>query len=117
MPVVYQYPHCGTCRKALHWLDEQAVSYEAIDIVKAPPAKHVLAAAIAASGLPIAKFFNTSGQSYRDGGFKDKLPRMTEAEAITALAQDGKLIKRPLVLGEGFVLVGFKEQEYARRFL
>jgi len=110
--VVYQYPNCGRCRKALKFLDETGVDFKSKDIVTNPPSKVLLGKALKLSGLPLKKLFNTSGQSYRDGGFKDKLPTMSDDEALTALAADGKLIKRPLVLGDGFVLVGFREDDW-----
>jgi len=110
--VVYQYPNCGTCKKALSFLDEAAVDFNAKDIVANPPSKVLLEKALKLSGLPLKKLFNTSGKSYREGGFKDKLPTMSDDQALTALAADGKLIKRPLVLGDGFALVGFREDEW-----
>jgi len=112
---LYQYPKCGTCRKAIKWLDKNGVAYRSIDIVEMPPSKTKLKKIWKASGLPIAKMFNTSGQSYRQGGFKAKLATMSEAQALDALAADGKLIKRPLVDGGSFVLVGFKEEVYEER--
>lgn len=115
-PVVFQYPKCSTCRKALAYLDEQGVSYESVDIVQKPPSRSQLAQAVKQSGLPIKRFFNTSGQSYREGEFGKKLPSMSEGEALDALAADGKLIKRPLILGGSFVLVGFDTSEYQSRF-
>ncbi len=110
--VVYQYSKCGTCKKARQFLEEAGVDFKSKDIVTNPPSKMLLAKAYRVSGLPIKKLFNTSGQSYRDGGFKEKLPTMTDDEALTALAEDGKLIKRPLVLGDGFALVGFQEDQW-----
>lgn len=115
-PTVFQYPKCSTCRKALAYLDAQGVAYESIDIVQRPPSRAQLAAALKESGLPVKRFFNTSGQSYRDGNFGQRLPEMSEKEALDALAADGKLIKRPLVLGKGFVLVGFDAEQYQARF-
>ena len=112
---VYQYPKCGTCRKALAWLDANGVAYQSIDIVERPPSRTALAQARKLAGVPIRKLFNTSGQSYRQGGFKEALETMSDAEAIAALAADGKLIKRPLVLGDGFALVGFREAEWAEQ--
>ncbi len=109
---VFHYPKCGTCRKALKWLDARGVEYRSIDIVDKPPPLAKLKKAHKLSGLPVAKLFNTSGQSYRQGNFKAKLTRMSDEEALQALAEDGKLIKRPLVFGDGFVLVGFRESEY-----
>ena len=110
--VVYQYPNCGPCKKALSFLDEAAVDFNAKDIVANPPSKVLLEKALKLSGLPLKNLFNTSGKSYREGGFKDKLPTMSDDQALTALAADGKLIKRPLVLGDGFALVGFREDEW-----
>ena len=115
-PTVFQYPKCSTCRKALAYLDAQGVAYESIDIVQRPPSRTQLAAALKQSGLPVKRFFNTSGQSYRDGKFGERLPEMSERDALDALAADGKLIKRPLVLGKGFVLVGFDAAQYQARF-
>lgn len=111
---VYQYPKCGTCRKALRWLDEHGVTYNSIDITENPPSEAELRRHWQRSGLPVRKLFNTSGQSYRQGGFKEKLESMSDHEAIAALASDGKLIKRPLLVADDFVLVGFRESEYAQ---
>jgi len=116
MTTVYQYPKCGTCRKALKWLDAAGAAYKSIDIVQSPPSLAALKKAWKKSGLPISKLFNTSGQSYRQGGFKEKLKTMSEAEALEALAADGKLIKRPLVIADEAVLVGFKEAEFEQLF-
>ena len=113
---VYQYPKCGTCRKALKWLDAHGVDYETIDITEKPPSKTALKKHWKASGLPIRKLFNTSGQSYRQGGFKEKLATMSDGEAIEALAADGKLIKRPIVIADDVVLVGFDESKYEAAF-
>lgn len=113
---VYQYPKCSTCKKALKWLDEHGVDYRAVHIVEEPPSKTLLARLHRRSGLPIRRFFNTSGQSYRRGGFKDRLGAMSDGDAIAALAADGKLIKRPLVDGGEVVLVGFREDDYAEHF-
>ncbi len=110
---IYQYPKCGTCRKALAWLDAHGVAYDAIDIVESPPSRAELEALYRRSGLPIRKLFNTSGVSYREGEFGKRLPKMTDAEALDALARDGKLIKRPLVEAPRGVLVGFDEAAYA----
>lgn len=111
---VYQYPKCGTCRKALKWLDQQAIDYRSIDIVASPPSRSQLQQILKRSGVPLKALFNTSGESYRQGGFKDKLATLTQSEALAALAADGKLIKRPLVVGDDFALVGFDEASYAR---
>ena len=109
---VYHYPQCSTCKKALKWLAAHDVSVELIDIVQHPPSKRELREALTSGDLPIKKLFNTSGLSYREGKFGERLPTMSEAEALDALAADGKLIKRPLVLGKGFALVGFDEAAY-----
>jgi arsenate reductase len=109
---IYQYPKCSTCRKALKWLDAHDVKYEATDLVaNALPARK-LADLHARSGLPIAKFFNTAGESYRAGNFKEKLPAMSLAQALDALAADGKLVKRPILDLGRTVLVGFDEAAY-----
>ena len=110
---VFQYPKCSTCRKALKWLDEQGVSYDKTDLVATPPSAATLRDLHRRSGLPVAKLFNTSGESYRSGNWKAKLAKLTDAEALAALAADGKLIKRPLVDAGNTVLVGFSEEAYA----
>jgi arsenate reductase (glutaredoxin) len=112
---VYQYSKCSTCRKALKWLDARGVAYDALDIVTAPPKKTELQRALK-SGVPLKKLFNSSGQSYRDGGWSEKLGRVSEAQALDALVADGKLIKRPFVLSGDSVLVGFDEAAYERAF-
>jgi arsenate reductase len=114
---VYHYASCSTCRKALKWLAENKISYQPVAIVDKPPSKSELGSAIKRSGLPLRSFFNTSGESYRNGGFKDRLPTMSESEAIAALAADGKLIKRPLLIGDDQVLVGFAEQVWSKALL
>jgi arsenate reductase len=110
---VYQYPKCSTCRKALKWLDAKGVPYEKADLVAAPPSMAALKDLFKRSGLPIGKLFNTSGESYRHGNFKERLAKMSEPEALAALAADGKLIKRPIVDTGTAVLVGFDEKAYA----
>lgn len=113
---VYQYPKCGTSRKALAWLDAQGVEYKSINLVEKPPSKSKLKDLWKRSGEPIRKLFNTSGESYRSGGFKEKLATMSESDALVALAADGKLIKRPIVdLGDK-VLIGFKQEAYEAAF-
>ena len=109
---VYHYPQCSTCKKAIKWLAAHDVAVELVHIVEHPPSKAELREALKRAGIPIKKLFNTSGASYREGGFGERLPTMTEAEAIAALARDGKLIKRPVLLGEGVALVGFDEAAY-----
>ena len=113
---VWQYPKCSTCRKALKWMTERDVPFDATDIVGKPPSAAKLRELWKRSGLPIARFFNTSGESYRAGGFKEKLKTMSDGEALAALAADGKLIKRPLVDTGDAVLVGFDEAAYGQTF-
>lgn len=115
-PKVYHYPKCSTCRKALAFLDASKVPHERVDIVATPPSKAELRRALKLSGLPLKKLFNTSGQSYREGRFGERLSTMSETETIDALAADGKLIKRPLLLADDFALVGFDEAAYRQRF-
>jgi arsenate reductase len=110
---VYQYAKCSTCRNALRWLDAHGIAYESIDIVTSPPPAPVLERVLKQSGLPLQRLFNTSGQSYREGNYRERLQQMTRDEALTALAADGKLIKRPVVLGPELALVGFDPDAYA----
>lgn len=116
MLTVYHYPKCSTCRNALRWLDAHGVRHERIDIVEKPPSRELLGRVLEQSGVPIARLFNTSGQSYREGNYKERLKQMSRAEALAALAADGKLIKRPLVISPELVLVGFDEGEYEAAF-
>jgi arsenate reductase (glutaredoxin) len=109
---LYQYPKCSTCRNALKWLTARGIAYDAIDLVAKPISVAMLADLHKRSGLPLAKLFNTSGESYREGGFKDRLKTMTEAQAIEALSKDGKLVKRPILDTGNAVLVGFDETKY-----
>jgi arsenate reductase len=109
---VFQYPQCSTCKKALKWLSTRGIDFESIHIVEHPPTKAELREALKGAAIPIRKLFNTSGVSYREGRFGERLATMTEAEAIDALAKDGKLIKRPVVLGKRVALVGFDEDAY-----
>jgi arsenate reductase len=113
---VYQYSKCSTCRKALAFLGKHGVAHESVDIVTHPPKKAELERALSVGGLPLKKLFNTSGESYRAGRFGERLATMSEAEALAALAADGKLVKRPFILGDDFVLVGFDEAAYRERF-
>ena len=109
------YPKCTTCQKAKKWLDENGISYELRDIKTENPSAQELEQWYARSGLPLKRFFNTSGLQYKALGLKDKLPGMTEGEMLHLLATDGMLVKRPLLVGEETVLVGFKEAEWAQR--
>ncbi|HEY3494205.1 MAG TPA: arsenate reductase family protein [Polyangiaceae bacterium] len=115
-PKVYQYPKCSTCRKALSLLGELGIDIDSVDVVKQPPSKAELARALKLSGLPVRKLFNTSGESYRAGKYGERLAGMSESDALDALSLDGKLIKRPLVVGKDFALVGFQEDAYRARF-
>lgn len=111
--VVYHYKGCSTCRKARKFLEGAGVDALLVDLKESPPDAVRLAELHAHSGLPVKRFFNTSGQSYRGGGFKDRLPSMSDADAHAALAADGMLIKRPiLVVGDTVVRVGFREPEW-----
>lgn len=113
-----EYPRCSTCKKAKRWLDEHGVVYEDRSIVDDNPTADELKAWQALSGLPVRRFFNTSGMKYRELGVKARFDAgMTDDEAFELLATDGMLVKRPLVVGEDFVLAGFKEAEWAERLL
>ena len=103
------YPKCSTCKKAKKWLDEQGISYEDRHIIEDNPTVEELKDWHERSGLPLKRFFNTSGMKYRELGLKDKLPEMSEEEQYELLATDGMLVKRQLVVGDDFVLIGFKE--------
>lgn len=109
------YPKCTTCQKAKQWLDDHKIEYEIRDIKLDNPALDELTAWYRRSGLPLKKFFNTSGLLYKSLDLKNKLPTMTEDEMLNLLATDGMLVKRPLLIGDGFVLVGFRESEWSER--
>ena len=111
------YPKCTTCQKAKKWLDDNNVKYELRDIKENNPGLEELTAWYKMSGLPLKKFFNTSGLLYKSMGLKDKLPGMSAEEQLKLLATDGKLVKRPLVVGDEFVLTGFKEAEWNEKML
>lgn len=108
----YHYPKCGTCRKAKKWLEEHQVDVDAVHIVEEPPSASTLKDLYQKSGLELKKFFNTSGQKYRELGLKDKLADMSEQEMLELLATDGMLIKRPITTDGQKVTVGFKEAEF-----
>lgn len=108
------YPACGTCKKAKKWLEENNVAYASRLIVEENPTKEELKVWIPKSGLPIRKFFNTSGVVYKEMNLKEKLPNMSDDEQIALLATNGKLIKRPLLVSESKVLVGFKVEEWEK---
>ena len=109
------YPKCSTCQKARKWLEEQGVAFDERDIKLNNPTEQELRAWYAHSGLPLKRFFNTSGLQYKALGLKDKLPGMTEDEQLALLATDGMLVKRPLLVGEDFVLTGFKPAEWEEK--
>ena len=109
------YPKCSTCQKAKAWLEERGISYDLRDIKQDNPTVEELTAWYRKSGLPLKKFFNTSGLLYKSMGLKDKLPQMGEDEMLRLLATDGMLVKRPLLVSDEFVLVGFKETEWTEQ--
>lgn len=111
------YPKCSTCQKALKWLDDKGLEYTQRDIKTQNPTFEELKGWYGMSGMPLRKFFNTSGLLYKSMALKDKLPAMSEDEMLELLSTDGMLVKRPLLIGEGFVLVGFKEAQWAEKLL
>ncbi|KOP79999.1 arsenate reductase family protein [Cytobacillus solani] len=113
----YWYPKCGTCRKAKKWLDDHNLAYEAIHIADNPPSADSLRNLYEKSGLEIKKFFNTSGQKYRELGLKDQVKSSTDDELLNLLASDGMLIKRPILTDGNKVTVGFKEEDYEKTWL
>lgn len=113
--LVLVYRKCSTCLKALKWLEDNNIAFDERPIKEQNPTYEELKVWYQRSGLPLKKFFNTSGLIYKDLGLKDKLPQMTEEEQLQLLATDGMLVKRPLVVGEDFVLTGFKEKEWEER--
>lgn len=115
MITVLAYRKCTTCIRALKWLDASGIAYTERPIKEEKPSYEELKQWQAMSGLPLKKFFNTSGLLYKEMKLKDRLPEMTEEEQLTILASDGMLVKRPLVIGEGFVLTGFKEAEWEEK--
>ena len=110
-----EYPKCSTCQKAKKWLDEHEITYTDRHIVEQNPSYEELKEWHEKSGLPLKRFFNTSGLQYKALGLKDKLPAMTEDEQYALLATDGMLVKRPLIIGEDFALPGFKVKEWEER--
>ena len=110
------YPKCSTCQKAQKWLDERGIGYDLRLIREERPSAEELRAWKERSGLPLRRFFNTSGLQYKALGLKEKLPAMSEEEQLSLLSSDGMLVKRPLLVSDDFVLVGFRESEYEQRF-
>lgn len=113
--LVLVYRKCSTCMKALKWLEEKQIVFEERPIKEENPTYEELKAWYQMSGLPLKKFFNTSGLIYKELGLKDKLPTMSEDEQLQLLSTNGMLVKRPLVVGEDFVLTGFKEKEWEEK--
>lgn len=113
---VYHYPACSTCRKALAWLRAHGVEHETTDIVKHPPSVAELERILEKIGVDVKKLFNTSGEVYRQQGYKEKLKSMSVKEALQALAAQGKLIKRPIAVDADAAIVGFSEAAYAERW-
>lgn len=107
------YPKCTTCKKAQAWLNGRGIPYDLRDIKENNPSREELEDWYHKSGLPLKKFFNTSGLQYKALGLKDKLPAMSEAEQLDLLATDGMLVKRPILVSDGAVLVGFREAQWA----
>lgn len=115
MILFVEYPKCSTCQKAKKWLLENRVEFEDRHIVEENPTKEELKAWYERSGLPLKRFFNTSGMKYKELKLKDRLPDMTEDEQLELLSSDGMLVKRPVLVGENFVLTGFKEKEWEEK--
>lgn len=109
------YPKCTTCQKAKKWLDEKGVSYKERHIKEDNPSVKEIQEWHAKSGMPLKKFFNTSGLLYKELQLKDKLEKMSEEEQYKLLASDGMLVKRPILVGENFVLTGFREKEWEEK--
>ena len=114
---VYCYSRCSTCKKALKWLDDNGIEHEVVDIKADNPDEETLRRYHELSGLPLKRFFNTSGMQYRELELSKKLPEMSEDEQFALLATDGMLVKRPLLVGNGFVLTGFREPEWSSKLL
>lgn len=112
---VYCYSRCSTCRKALKWLDGKVIKYEQKDIKTDHPDLESLKKYYEMSGLPLKRFFNTSGIPYRELGLSSKLKDMSEDDQLSLFSTDGMLVKRPLVVGDDFVLTGFKEEEWTEK--
>lgn len=110
-----EYPKCTTCQKAKKWLEEQGIDFEDRHIVEENPTEEELRVWWKRSGFPLKRFFNTSGMKYRELQLKDRLPSMDEEEQIRLLASDGMLVKRPVLVGEDFVLTGFREKEWREK--
>lgn len=114
---VYCYSRCNTCKKALKWLDENGIVHEVVDIKTDHPDEASLRKYHAMSRLPLKRFFNTSGKPYRELELSSKLPGLSEDEQFALLASDGMLVKRPLLVGDNYVLTGFREEEWKEKLL
>lgn len=112
-----EYPKCSTCQRAKKWLQEHGISFDDRHIIEDNPTVEELTLWYKRSGLPLKKFFNTSGMKYKELGLKDKLSDMSEEEQITLLATDGMLVKRPLIIADEFILTGFREKEWVEKLL
>ena len=117
MMKVFAYRKCSTCQKALKWLEAHEIAFEERAIVEENPTYEELKEWHAMSGVPLKKFFNTSGMLYKEQKLKDKLPDMSEEEQLRLLATNGMLVKRPLIVKENLVLTGFKEKEWTEKLL
>ena len=115
--LLIEYPKCSTCQKAKRWLDENGLPYETRNIKEENPSYEELKQWYEQSGLPLKKFFNTSGLLYKSMQLKDKLPAMSEDEQLRLLATDGMLVKRPIVVTESVILTGFREKDWAQRLI
>ena len=115
MNKLYCYPRCTTCKKAVKWLEENGIDYEYKHIVEETPSKEDIKKYYKESGLPLKRFFNTSGNVYKELNLKEKLAEMSEDEQFELLASNGMVLKRPLLVGKDFVLVGFKEAEWIEK--
>lgn len=115
--LLIEYPKCTTCKKAKKWLEEHGIDYTDRNIKEENPTEEEVREFHEKSGLPLKRFFNTSGMVYRDMKLKDRLTAMTEEEQYALLGTDGMLIKRPLIVAEDFVLVGFREKEWEERLV
>lgn len=115
MITIVQYPKCSTCKKAIKYLQDKNVEFESRDIKENNPSAEELKKWHEMSGLPLKRFFNTSGLKYKELGLKDKLAEMSEEEQYQLLATDGMLVKRPILVGDDFALVAFKETEWNER--
>ncbi len=116
-PLFVQYPGCATCRKAAQWLKENNVNVVSRHIAENNPSEEELSEWIPLSGLPVRKFFNTSGQAYKENNLKETVKTASEKDLIALLAGNGMLVKRPIVVTDGFVLVGFNEEEWRDKLI